>query len=163
MRVRTATADDAWLLAELNRDVQQLHVDALPGVYKQVDDLAPIVEDFNQRILSDPDWHTYIVEVDGQPAGYACARVTRRPEHPYHYAHEYVYLDQISVRPEYRKSGCGRALMNAVFGLAREVGVSRVALDTLAFNKDAIAFYERLGFRMYKHTMDLQLEDERQL
>jgi ribosomal protein S18 acetylase RimI-like enzyme len=37
--------------------------------------------------------------------------------------------------------------------------MSRVALDTMAFNTGAIAFYERLGFKMFKHTMDLQLED----
>jgi GNAT superfamily N-acetyltransferase len=150
-------------LAELNRDVQQIHVDALPNIYKQVDDLTPVIEDFNQRILSQPNWFTYIVEVDGEAVGYACAEVRRRPEHAYHHAHEYVYLDQISVRPEYRGSGCGRLLMDAVFDLARSTGVSRVALDTMAFNTGAIAFYERLGFKMYKHTMDLQLEDERQL
>lgn len=163
MRVRTATLADAALLAELNRDVQQLHVEALPHIYKQVDDLTQVVEDFQQRILGDPEWRTYIVEVDGEAAGYACAQVKRRPEHAYHYSHDFVYLDQISVRPEYRQSGCGRALMEAVFDLARDAGVGRVALDTMAFNTGAVAFYERLGFRMYKYTMDLQLEDERQL
>ncbi len=163
MRVRMATAEDALLLAELNRDVQQIHVDALPKIYKQVDDLTPVVEDFRNRILGDPEWYTYIVDVDGDPAGYACAQVRRRPDHAYHYAHEYIYLDQISVRPEYRQSGCGRALMDAIFDLAHAAGIRRIALDTMAFNSGAVAFYERLGFQMYKYTMDMELQDEGQV
>lgn len=163
MRVRLATADDARLLAELNRDVQQLHVDALPSIYKPVDDLTLIEEDFRSRILGQVTYYTYIVEVEGEPAGYACAEIRRRPEDAYHPARDYVHVDAISVKPEYRQSGCGRALMEAVFELARKEGMSRVALDTMAFNTGAIAFYERLGFKMFKHTMDLQLEDERQL
>lgn len=163
MRVRRATMDDARLLAELNRDVQQIHVDALPDIYKQVDDLTPVIEDFRTRILADPEWRTCIVEMDGEPAGYACAHIARRPEHAYSHAREYLYLDQISVRPEYRKGGCGRALMDAIFDLAREIGIRRVALDTLAFNTGAVAFYERLGFQMYKYTMDIELQDEGQV
>ena len=163
MRVRLATIADAPLLAELNRDVHQLHVDALPNVYKQVDDVTPLVEDFRSRVLSNPEYRTYIVEVEGEPAGYASAEVKRRPEDAYHPARDYVHIDAISVRPQYRQSGCGRALMDAVIDLAHEEGMNRVALDVMAFNTGAIAFYKRLGFRMYKHTMDLQLEDEQRI
>src|SRR5690606_33044627 len=129
---------DASLLAELNRDVHQLHVDALPNVYKQVDDARPLAEDFRSRVLSNPEMRTWIVEVDGESAGYASAEVRRRPEDAYHPARHYVHVDAISVRPEYRQSGCGRALMEAVFELAREEGIGRVALHTMAFNTGAI-------------------------
>lgn len=162
MHVRMATMDDARTLAELNRDVQQLHADALPEIYKPVADLNLVTDDFRSRILGDPAWRTYIVEVDGDPAGYACARVMRRPEHVYVYEHEYIYLDQISVRPAYRNSGCGRALMDAVREMAQTAGIRRVALDTMAFNTGAMMFYERLGFQMYKHTMHLEWQDERE-
>lgn len=159
MRVRVATLADAPLLAELNRDVQQLHVDMLPAVYKQVDDVTAVVEDFRSRILGQAAYRAYIVEVEGEPAGYACAEVRRRPEDAYHPGRDYIHVDAISVRPEYRQSGCGRALMDAVFDLARAEGMGRVSLDVMAFNTGAIAFYERLGFKMFKHTMDMQLED----
>lgn len=159
IRVRLATMADAPLLAELNRDVHQLHVDALPTIYKPIDDMTPLAEDFRSRVLSNPEMRTYIVEVDGEPAGYASAEIRRQAEDAYHPARDYVHVDVISVRPEYRQNGCGRALMEAVFDLARKEGMSRVALDTMAFNTGAIAFYERLGFKMFKHTMDLQLED----
>ena len=162
MHVRMATIDDAPTLAELSRDVQQLHIDALPEVYKPVGDLSPVIDDFRSRILSDPEWRTYIVEIDGDPAGYVCARVMRRPEQVYVYEHEYIYLDQISVRPEYRNTGCGRALMDAVFDMARTAGIRRVALDVMTFNTGAIMFYERLGFQMYKCTMDLELQNEKE-
>lgn len=161
MQVRIATKDDAHILADLNRDVQQIHVEALPKLYKPVGDLKRVAADFQNRILADPEWRTWIVLVGDEPAGYVCAKVTQRPEHEYVYAQEYIYIDQISVRPAFRGTGCGRALMDAVFDLARAKGISRVALDTLAFNTAAVAFYERLGFHMFKHTMEIELTDER--
>lgn len=161
MHVRQAAMDDAALLAELNSDVQRLHAAALPHIYKPVKDLAPVIEDFRNRILAGPDWHTFVGEVEGEAVGYVCARIMKQPEHAYGYAREYVHVDQISVRPAYQGRGYGQALMQAIFDLARSEGVRRVRLDTLAFNTQALAFYTHLGFDIFKYTMAIELEDER--
>ncbi len=157
LQVRVAALEDADLLAELNRDVQGLHTEALPHIYKTVTDLGPVADDFRSRILTGADWRTFIVNLDGQPAGYACVVRVQRPEHAYAYAQTYLYLDQISVKPAYQGQGCGRALMEAVCDYARAIGMSRVLLDTMAFNEDAVTFYTRQGFQMYKHTMEMNL------
>ena len=49
--------------------------------------------------------------------------------------------------PEHRGSGLGRRLLREVIGLARELGLTRLVLDTRLELKAANALYESFGFR----------------
>lgn len=52
------------------------------------------------------------------------------------------------VMPEYRRMGVGRALWyKGVLPWSRRVGFHHLGFFVMAHNRDAIAFYERLGFR----------------
>ena len=53
-----------------------------------------------------------------------------------------VYIEKIGVLPEYRRKGCGTALMDALCSRCPQDAV----LDVRVSNTSAIAFYERLGF-----------------
>lgn len=56
-----------------------------------------------------------------------------------------LWLEDLFVRPAYRRQGCGRALLKAVAALARERGCGRFEWAVLDWNASAIAFYESLG------------------
>lgn len=56
------------------------------------------------------------------------------------------YITNVAVFPEYRSSGVGRALINAVFKMAEENGLSFVSLEVRQSNAAAIALYEKTGF-----------------
>jgi GNAT superfamily N-acetyltransferase len=157
MLVRRATGEDAELLARLNGPVQQLHADARPDIYKPALHTDELIE-FYRQILDEPDSHVWIVEVDGEPAGCAVAQVVRRPENPFTYLLEMLRIDQISVNPEHQGKGCGKALLKAVFELARAEGIQRVVLDVWDFNRHAIEFYERQGFHTLSFRMELNME-----
>lgn len=160
MKIRLATGEDAGILAGLNQDVQRIHADAMPHRFKQSDDLTPFRKDFEERILGNPNGYTFIAEVDGNPAGYISALIIQRPENAYTYAMRFVHIDQISVRPAFRKQGCGRALMQAVFDLAKREGIACVTLDTWAFNTEAHKFFARMGFEVFNYRMDMHLAKE---
>lgn len=53
----------------------------------------------------------------------------------------------IDLLPEARRRGAGAALMRRWFGRLREVGSPGCHLGTLAENRNAIAFFQRMGFR----------------
>jgi len=59
-------------------------------------------------------------------------------------------LVRVSVRSDARRSGIARALVASLLTLARERGRSRVWVETDAPWRDAIALYERMGFRIYE-------------
>jgi diamine N-acetyltransferase len=157
MNIRTAAQKDIPLLAQLNRAVHQIHTDAHPELFKPVSPLDPALLAFYQQMIDDPNTIIYIVEVDGAAAGYIIARMMYRLENVFSYALRAIYIDQISVNPEYRKQGCGEALIHAVFALAKKENVSRVFLDVCDFNENAQKFFARMGFNTFNYRMDIHL------
>ena len=56
-----------------------------------------------------------------------------------------IYLEDLFVIPEQRGRGVGRALLKELARLAVERGCGRLEWSVLDWNREAIAFYERLG------------------
>ena len=56
-----------------------------------------------------------------------------------------VYLEDLFVLEAHRKSGIGKALLEAVRDAARARGAGRLEWSVLDWNENAIAFYERFG------------------
>lgn len=82
--------------------------------------------------------------VDGVPAGFAVffsnySTFLARPG---------IYLEDLFVKPEFRKRGIGRALILHLARLANQRGCGRVEWSVLDWNKPAIEFYESLGARI---------------
>jgi GNAT superfamily N-acetyltransferase len=82
-----------------------------------------------------------IAEVDGELAGYAIwfrsfSTFLMRPG---------IYLEDLFVRPAFRKRGVGFALLRFLARTARERGYARVEWSVLRWNELAIDFYRQIG------------------
>ena len=151
--IRRARDDDVALLLELNREVQALHAAAAPWLFKPVvTDRGPFA-----AMVADPEAHTYIAEVGGDPAGYCYVKVLRRTETPFTYASTVVYIDQIAVLRAHRRHGVGAALIGRAKALAAELDADRVALDVWSFNTTAQRFFTGQGFAVFNERMSLDL------
>ena len=157
MNIRQATLDDAKILAELNTHVQQVHVEALPHIYKPsgVDELLISVY---ADCLNQDNAIFYIAEDADQPIGYIYALIRQRPENPFKFMQDIILIDQMSVNPEYYGTGVADQLMEAVKDFAKKHQISLIMLTVLDFNKRAQRFYEKQGFTSYSHRMQLVLE-----
>ena len=60
---------------------------------------------------------------------------------------EDCWLEDLFVREEARRSGLGRALVDAAVERARERGCRRIELDVNSANAPALALYEECGFQ----------------
>jgi GNAT superfamily N-acetyltransferase len=58
-----------------------------------------------------------------------------------------IYLEDLYVRPAYRKHGYGKAMLKGVARLAVERGCGRLEWSVLDWNEPSIAFYQSLGAR----------------
>jgi GNAT superfamily N-acetyltransferase len=56
-----------------------------------------------------------------------------------------LWLEDLFVRPEFRRQGCAKALLHALAQLARERGCGRFEWAVLDWNAPAIDFYRSLG------------------
>jgi GNAT superfamily N-acetyltransferase len=56
-----------------------------------------------------------------------------------------LYLEDLFVEPERRRSGLGRELMAALAGRAAELACARMDWSVLDWNEPAIGFYRSLG------------------
>ncbi len=56
-----------------------------------------------------------------------------------------IYLEDLFVKPEYRKRGHGKALIKELARIAVERGCGRLELSCLDWNKPSIDFYLSLG------------------
>lgn len=147
-----AAPEHADEIGRLNDAVQRMHAECHPDVFRYPTDRSEVAAFFRDRIATQ-DNSVLIASVSGQAVGYVWCEVQRRPPNPFKHARETVYIHQIAVAPEYRGMGVGSKLMQAVAGLAREMDIGRLALDTWEFNAAARAFYEGLGFSPYNVNM----------
>ncbi len=56
-----------------------------------------------------------------------------------------LWLEDLFVRPEWRRRGCAQALLRALAGIARERGCGRFEWAVLDWNAPALDFYRTLG------------------
>lgn len=150
MKMRKAIATDNLILSSLCVDVQRLHAENHPEIFKlpQSDDFAT---SFFDEMLSDPMTSIFIAENDGGPLGYILCKLIERLENPFTFAMRYLLVDQVSVRPAEQGKGVGAALLKQAEVLAGELNVSRIQLDSWGFNTEAHGFFERMGFEKFNY------------
>jgi len=86
-------------------------------------------------------WETgFVADDDGAIVGFAAIA--------YEAWHERLVLWHLYVAPERRREGIGRALLERVEAHGRELGASRVWLETSNVNVPGIAAYARLGYAL---------------
>lgn len=154
--IRRATTADAAVLSLLNNDVQRLHADALPHIFKQPSSatfpVSKVVE-----LIGEPDNIFFLAEADREAVGYAWAEICRRPENAAQFARNSILVHHISVQPAHQQNGHGERLVAAVKALAKAEKISTVTLDTWSFNRSAHTFFERQGFSTYNHRLWMEV------
>lgn len=153
--VRPAEAGDATGIAAMLREIAEQHHRGRPDVFRS--GTAKYGAPECLELIADPDRPAYVaVGEGGELLGYCLCEVQRSNGHPVLADRTVLYIDDFFVRREARGRGVGRALAEAARARARELGAAGVELNVWAFNSGAVAFYERMGFRVQR----LRLEAE---
>ena len=152
IEIRKAARKDARILSALNFNVQKIHADAYPKLFKQPDNECFAVRFMEQRLL-DPSNLFYIANLDGTDIGYIYAKMIERPENPLMYSWKTIYIEHISINKPYQRMGYGQKLLEKIYQLAIENGIETIALDIWTFNKQSQSFFGKQGFDSYNYQL----------
>jgi GNAT superfamily N-acetyltransferase len=117
----------------------------------------PDPERLARHLFGEPHFaEALIAEVAGDPVGYALffrsySTFLTQPG---------IFLEDLFVHPDARGAGAGKALLDALVGLAKERGYGRVEWSVLDWNEPAIRFYRSLGAKPQEEWTVYRVADE---
>ena len=151
MKIRDALESDLRSIAELLLIVHQLHVNAHPETYREIS--HEIAMDFLATRMAERNAYLRVAEVDSELHGYCSAAIRSSPSIPLLQPREFIYVNEVVVRPESRMGGVGRALIADLKELARQDGIEEIELDVGHFNSGANAFFKSQGFEALRERV----------
>ncbi len=105
---------------------------------------TPCFQNFGEEVASlpgayaPPSGRLALATVNGEPAGCIALR---------HVDDRRAEAKRLYVRPAFRGSGIGRALLEWVMSEARTAGYTEIVGDTMPAMQEALALYDRMGFK----------------
>lgn len=156
MKVRFAAKEELGRVNELRKQVNDLHVSGRPDVFKP--GFSRELQELVYRIYDDPEQKIVVVELDGAICGYAVLHHIRRPATTFMLERDYLDIDEIGVDAAHRRQGAGSAMIGFIRSFAAESGFSRIELNMWEFNREALAFYEAVGFSGFRRYLEMPLQ-----
>jgi len=147
--VRPAGPEDLWLVHAL--------VTELAAYEKLGHEVSATGADLAQALFcAAPKVFCEIAEVAGAPAGLVIwfyTFSTFRGRHG-------IWLEDLFVRPAYRRKGVGTALLAGLAARCRAETLARLEWSVLDWNTPSIRFYETLGTRLMSEWTICRLDGE---
>ncbi len=153
--VRFAEKHELDSVNVLRRQVNELHVQGEPTIFKP--GFSEELADHIYTVWNDPMQRIAVCERDGAIVGFAVLHHIQKPENPFMYERDYLDIDEFCVDEAYRRQGVATELMDFIRAFAREQGFRRLELNMWEFNRDALAFYEAMGFTTYRRYIKTDL------
>ena len=149
--VRLPRLQDYERVSKIMDQVQQLHVEWRPDVYKPASPL--ITMDMFEAILKDENW--YVAEADGVVVG-VLELMKRHVESPAQVMKDVLFISTMAVDEKYRGKGIGHLFFEKVKRLKQEKGYDTIELQVNAKNRLAYEMYRKYGFTEKSITMELK-------
>jgi GNAT superfamily N-acetyltransferase len=136
--------DTLWQIQPVEGEAAVATVRTLLLEYWDSFGFTPCFQNFGDEVASLPGAYAppsgclALVTVNGEPAG--CVAMRRVDERR-------AEAKRLYVRPAFRGSGLGRALLEWVMTEARAAGYREIVGDTMPAMRDALALYDRMGFK----------------
>lgn len=149
--VRLPRLQDYERVSQIMDQVQQLHVEWRPDVYKPASPL--ITMDMFEAILKDGNW--YVAEADGVVVG-ILELMKRHVESPAQVTKDVLFISTMAVDEKYRGKGIGHLFFEKVKQLKQEKGYDTIELQVNAKNRLAYEMYRKYGFTEKSINMELK-------
>ena len=154
--LREASQEDYEAVCVLLAQVDRIHAEALPELFRSVEGPARSREWF-AAILADEYSALFVAEQQGTLLGLIRCLVRTISALPMVVHRRFVQIEDLVVSEPFRHQGVGQTLLERGHQWACEHGIAEVELGVWEFNTSARALYERLGYRTTRRVMRKQL------
>ena len=152
--IRLATTNDIPRLLELLHQVNMVHYECRPDIFK------PHTTKYNaeqlQDLLTQPDKAIFVYEDEGVQ-GYAFVQMEDVHDDILLQDMRTLYIDDICVDEQARGKHVGKQLFDHVRAYAEKLGCGTITLNVWEGNDAAMAFYRKLGMSVRKTCMEMMI------
>lgn len=133
LTIRKTTEKDIHLIYEF--------IKGLALYEKRPEDVTGSVEMLKFWLFEKKTATAIIAEIDGETVGYAIYY----PVFASFAAHTNVHIEDLFIKPEYRRQGLGREFFYKLLELIKSEGYSELEWSCLDWNAPSIEFYKKIG------------------
>ncbi len=152
--IRKARMSDVLQLAEIYRQLHDIHCNIRSDYYKMPDDDF-FIKDM-EKLLKNEEITVIVSEYNSEIAGYALIYFVKKGE-PINHTLRKCLIEQFAVNEKFRRKGIGKKLMNYVKKLAAENNCQSVELGVWCENHNAVEFYSEMGFVPRTYNMEMKI------
>ena len=156
--IRKAVPDDAGIITELLTQVEHVHHELRPDIFRGPGPHVKYERKELEAIFEDENRPIFVIERDGTVRGYAFCIIKKASGDPVLNDAVTLYVDDLCVDENCRRLGYGKKLFDFVSGYARGLGCHSVTLNVWSGNEAAMRFYESVGMTPRNITMEKILE-----
>lgn len=150
LKIRNAQSEDYDSVLNIMNQVQALHVEMRPDVYRP-NDTTTTREEFEEERK---EGLFFVAESDDKVIG-ALLLSKRHVERPTHVTKDVLFIDAMAVDEAYRGQGVGHAFFDYLKQYKDKLKCDTIELQVNALNKAAYDMYVKCGFREKSINMEL--------
>ena len=150
IQIRLAKKADYESVKRIMSQVQVMHAEWRPDIYKHNENLIP--QDVFEKILENNTF--YVAESDSSVIG-VLEIAYRHVESPSHVTRDVIFVDTMAIDENYRGMGIGHKMFDFIKELKQEKNLDGVELQVNARNSAAYEMYKRYGFTEKSINMEL--------
>lgn len=155
LSIRTAEKNDFEAIKSLSKKISDMHAESRPDIYKVPNVYSISLKDF-KKVLKSKNIFITVAESKGTVIGYCKWQFKQCINNEYLCDRSVCFIDEFFIEENFRRSGCGKQLYNAVAEKAKNLGASCVELYVWDFNTSAVKFYENMGLTPQRTLLELK-------
>lgn len=148
--IRNARLDEYKTVEAIMKQVQQMHIDWRPDIYKYSETVLPL-EIYEQAVK---EGTFFVAEQEGDVAGIMFIQY-RHIESPNQVTRNIIFVDSMAVEEKHRGKGIGHAFFDFLRDLRDQRECDGIELQVNARNKAAYQIYSDYGFTEKSINMEL--------
>ena len=158
--IRIAKESDIDEILGLLEQILEIHHEGRPDLFKA--EGSKFTKEELSLMIQNPEEPIFVYEDEsGHVAGHCFCSLHREAESNSMHAVNNLFIHDLCVSETCRGKGIGEQLFRYVEAYAKRAGMDAVTLNVWGFNRQARAFYQKMGMTEQRIIMEIPIKNEK--